>query len=620
MKTTATLLAPLFFVLAGFFIGTGTSTATAQPLRTVALSGAPAPGTSAGVNFDDFGVNFDTLSLNGAGQTAFAGRLTSIEVNSQLGIWSEGAGGGLALVARSGDVASGTAGLSFTSFLNPVLNGARTLFRANLTGTGVNSSNNTGLWSEGAGGGLALLAREGNQAPGTAGATFFGLGNPVLNDAGQAAFSGSLNNTQDGTVNDTNDQGIWSEGAGGGLELLVRKGNQAPGAAVDVNFVRLFNPVLNGAGQTAFRGDLIGPGVVNSNDRGIWSEGTGVGVALVAREGNAAPGTAAGANFSGFGNPVLNDAGQTAFQGFLDGPGVNGENNSGLWSEGAGGGLALVAREGNQAPGTSAGVDFSILFPPVLNGAGQTAFHGRLTGTGVNASNNTGLWSEGAGDGLALVAREGNPAPGTPAGVNFSEFTFTRSQVLNGEGQTAFSADLTGAGVNDSNDVGIWAEDLLGVLTLIVREGDLLDVDDGPDTDFRTISELDFVDNSGNEDGRSSGFNDLEQIAFRALFTDGTSGLFVSELETVSVPPGNLDGDFDGDGDVDGSDFLAWQRGESPTPLSAADLALWQSQFGTTATLSASASVAVPEPTTLALALAGLLLRSRSRSSASRRR
>jgi len=62
------------------------------------------------------------------------------------------------------------------------------------------------------------------------------------------------------------------------------------------------------------------------------------------------------------------------------------------------------------------------------------------------------------------------------------------------------------------------------VLTLIAREGDLLDVDDGPDIDFRTISELDFVDNSGNEDGRSSGFNDLEQIAFRALFTDGTSG------------------------------------------------------------------------------------------------
>ena len=34
-----------------------------------------------------------------------------------------------------------------------------------------------------------------------------------------------------------------------------------------------------------------------------------------------------------------------------------------------------------------------------------------------------------------------------------------------------------------------------------------------------------------------------------------------------------LAGDFNNDGVVDGADFLAWQRGESPEPLSAADLA-----------------------------------------------
>ena len=39
--------------------------------------------------------------------------------------------------------------------------------------------------------------------------------------------------------------------------------------------------------------------------------------------------------------------------------------------------------------------------------------------------------------------------------------------------------------------------------------------------------------------------------------------------------------DFDTDGDVDGRDFLAWQRGQSPDPLSSADLTAWQGQFGT---------------------------------------
>ena len=48
----------------------------------------------------------------------------------------------------------------------------------------------------------------------------------------------------------------------------------------------------------------------------------------------------------------------------------------------------------------------------VLNDAGQTAFTAVITG-----SNNTGLWSEGAGS-LALVARRGSQAPGTPSGVN----------------------------------------------------------------------------------------------------------------------------------------------------------------------------------------------------------
>jgi T5SS/PEP-CTERM-associated repeat protein len=72
-------------------------------------------------------------------------------------------------------------------------------------------------------------------------------------------------------------------------------------------------------------------------------------------------------------------------------------------------------------------------------------------------------------------------------------------------------------------------------------------------------------------------------------------------------------GDFDNDGDVDGGDFLTWQRGGSPTPLSAAGLAAWQAGFGTAATANTGA---VPEPTTWLLAasccLYGLVRRRRN--------
>jgi hypothetical protein len=62
---------------------------------------------------------------------------------------------------------------------------------------------------------------------------------------------------------------------------------------------------------------------------------------------------------------------------------------------------------------------------------------------------------------------------------------------------------------------------------------------------------------------------------------------------------GGLDGDFNDDDVVDGADFLVWQRGGSPNPLSSGDLDLWKANFGQTA---AAASVgSVPEPATLAL-------------------
>ena len=64
-----------------------------------------------------------------------------------------------------------------------------------------------------------------------------------------------------------------------------------------------------------------------------------------------------------------------------------------------------------------------------------------------------------------------------------------------------------------------------------------------------------------------------------------------------------LAGDFDIDGDVDGFDFLKWQRGESPNPLSASALADWETNYGTVAPLSAT-SAAVPEPSSAVLLIA----------------
>jgi hypothetical protein len=59
--------------------------------------------------------------------------------------------------------------------------------------------------------------------------------------------------------------------------------------------------------------------------------------------------------------------------------------------------------------------------------------------------------------------------------------------------------------------------------------------------------------------------------------------------------PTTLPGDFNNDKKVDGADFLRWQRGLSPSPLSQGDLTIWKNNFGQSI-LATPTATAVPEP------------------------
>lgn len=81
----------------------------------------------------------------------------------------------------------------------------------------------------------------------------------------------------------------------------------------------------------------------------------------------------------------------------------------------------------------------------------------------------------------------------------------------------------------------------------------------------------------------------------------GRPALILSDFLTYTKP-----GDFDLDGYRDGHDFLVWQRGGSPDPLSASDLADWQWNFG--AVVPSSNQAAVPEPCTILLSASGIAI------------
>lgn len=97
-----------------------------------------------------------------------------------------------------------------------------------------------------------------------------------------------------------------------------------------------------------------------------------------------------------------------------------------------------------------------------------------------------------------------------------------------------------------------------------------------------------------------------------------TVNLFASGLEAgdsinftaftqrfAQIGPAELAGDFNGDKTVDGADFLRWQRGQSPQPLSQSDLTAWRNNYGQSIFATPAIS-AVPEPAGALLASLGL--------------
>ncbi len=404
---------------------------------TIAKIDDPAPGAPEGAVFRGFGFPL----VNNAGQVAFEASLTGTGVGTtnDFGIWRD-----TTLIARAGDPAHGIdGGANFSTFNFLVLNDAgQVAYRASLTGTGVDGTNDDGIWRD-----TTLIARAGDPAHGIGGGVHFsGLFTPVFNDAGQVAYQASLTGAG---VDTTNDFGIWRD-----TTPIARAGNPAYGIGRGANFSTFNFLVLNDPGQVAYRASLTGAGVDTTNDFGIWRDTT-----LIARAGDPAHGIGGGANFSTFNNPVLNDPGQVAYEASLTGAGVDTTNDFGIWRD-----TTPIARAGDPAHGIGGGTNFSTFNFLVLNNTGQVAYEASLTGAGVDTTNDFGIWRD-----TTLIAREGDPAHGIGGGVNFRGFN---NPVLNDTGQVAYRAFLTGTGVDTTNDSGVWITGPNGQSLLVARKGD----------------------------------------------------------------------------------------------------------------------------------------------------
>jgi hypothetical protein len=310
-------------------------------LKLVAGGGNPAPGTEPDTFFLGLPSSFPT---NSHGRLALNATLTGPSVSglNNRGVWGPTSSADFDLLARSADQAPGTpVGTNYSAFGSVAMNDAsRVVFSGSLTGPGVTTLNNEGIFVTDATGAVNLVAREGEIAPGTS-SPLYALSDLAIDGLNRVSVIASLY-----LAPADEGKGIWRTGPSG-LELVARAGDPAPGADPGQAFFSFADIFANGAGLLAFEGSLRGAGVSDANDNGIWRENASGGFDLIAREGDPVP-DLLGVSFDQFRVEMgLSDGGGFLFESSLAGDEVDDSNYRGVFLATADGELVTLFRAGD---------------------------------------------------------------------------------------------------------------------------------------------------------------------------------------------------------------------------------------------------------------------------------
>ena len=461
------------------------------------------------------------VDLNNAGQVAFLGGYSGGEA-----IFVGSVSGGVNAVLHDKDpvpnlVPPGTfSTFSATPYIDQQGHVTAVLGNSAISGDGV--------W-KGFGGTIEQMAINKQTVPGSNGTITMsgikGFGGPWINDNGDVAFTSNLtppsgSNTSSGVFTYQN----------GTLQTVALNGAQAPGLAngVTMSGFGLSLPVMNDSGKIAFHAGLSG---LSGDAIFTWENNT---LTTAHFKGQSVAGYA-GLVWDAFDNPDISNNGDIAFQG-----NVQGSNSSAIWRE-HDGALQLIAREGDAVPFIPGATYNGFLsIEPVINDLGNVAFFNSIKEAGITGSNDRILFSDGGPLGPHAVFRGGDLVNNGLWGDVYFSNGLSNEFVLNGHGQVAFLSRLTGTSTNFDNDVALFAENGHGILEPVIREGDLVTLAPGLQ---RTVSSITFSseasENTGNSDGRISGFNDFGDLAFRVTFKEGGQAIMmahvVPELGSISL-------------------------------------------------------------------------------------
>ncbi len=351
-------------------------------------------------------------------------------------------------------------------------------------------------------------------------------------------------------VNETNDHAMWV-GPRDGLQLVWREGMPAPGTESGVTFDWADLVVFNDAGEVAFRGGLEGPGIDDSNDVGRWLGGPG-GLQLVTRAGDPAPGFPPGVMLAGAGGGLtsINTSGDANELTLLEGPGISADDDLVLYV-GAPDSLSVVMREGGAAPEAGPDVELASIGTAHLSQRRQLFFRVKYAGPSIDDSNTWAMYF-GPYDNPQVTLRDGDSAPHLSAGTVLARVVAAPAlSALNDLADVVAVTEVAGPDVTLDDKVVLWLRDHLRAEWYPLLRG-------GMQVGGRVVAIFETGDlgsaicnKTGGSDGQPQSLNDAQELAIRIEFTDGTHGVYVLRL---SWP-----GDDDSDGDVDLLDMAHFQ-------------------------------------------------------------
>lgn len=479
--------------------------------RVAAFVDQQAPGTPDGTSFKDF----DAPVINNAGQTAFRANIGPADAlaGNQLGMWFEGAGRLNVAALESTQPAA---------FRSDTITKSRFAFNSQGRFTFYDGN---AIWTA-TPDGVARDVQVGDDVPSEPGRTFKSVGRPIVNKDGTIAFLAWQGEQADFRSR----QGIWAAN-NGSLSAIAHEG-PVPDAGPYQYFSNHFSsPRINSAGRVAFSDGYM----IWTNARGPFEPALQIH--------STPPGFASDVYFSYPQSLAINSRGDVFFHVpmYVTGQPVQSPNDWDSYWRFREGQLQMIARVGDQVPGFPIGIVFDGIGNDLMSESGDVAFLATLSGPGIDATNRSSIWRL-RGDDLQLIAQSGMQAPGLETGIKLGQLDTPQ---INGRGQVAFSARLTGLDPTfGAVYAGIWAEDSNADLQLVVHKDDRIDVDPGPEIDMRVVNTLLVAGEEpyggGNffrgEGDQVYAFNDLGQVAFKATFVGGGVGLFVSGPSMIPEP------------------------------------------------------------------------------------